>query len=109
MKPFDLEAAKRGERVQYRNEVGFWLDAHFVGVTAIGLPVVQVNGCSVVKMVCDDEDVRMAPKKVTWNCRILVRDGQPFLSKGAYPIEWTESLSGGGHWHGEPFTVEVEE
>ena len=39
--PFDLEAAKRGEKVQYQIVSGEWRDAHFVGTLLDGTPVFQ--------------------------------------------------------------------
>jgi len=40
-KPFDLEAAKRGEKVQYNYGNGEWADVHFVGVKKCGEIVFQ--------------------------------------------------------------------
>ncbi|MFM0165723.1 hypothetical protein PQR39_35505 [Paraburkholderia sediminicola] len=65
MKPFDLEAAKRGEPVSMEARHTGWDyigPVHFVGVSSNDLPVVEVNGKA---QRVAPEYLRMAPKKRT--------------------------------------------
>ena len=65
MKPFDLEAAKRGEPIQvnFYDEKGryTWTDVHFVGTTQESQIMIQFgNGCCSIK---DADQLRMRPCK----------------------------------------------
>jgi hypothetical protein len=63
MKPFDLEAAKRGEPILYAsmNREGF-ATVHFVGQAEDGAPVIQWGNRIFAE---SESELRMAPKKQT--------------------------------------------
>src|SRR5687768_14106231 len=67
-KPFDLEAAKRGEPVEIMLDPT-WVPVHFVGIDGQGHPVVQRLGDGPVFSVSQLR-LRMAPKKVTVRYRV---------------------------------------
>lgn len=74
-KPFDLEAAKRGEPV----EINFmpsadWEPVHFVGLDKIGLPVFQRVECGPMFSVRNSAILRMASKKVTVRFRPYLQE-----------------------------------
>lgn len=58
MKPFDLEAAKRGEPIQYYDG-SKWVPAHFVGIARTGGPVVQWGFGYTQPLDVQSKDVRM--------------------------------------------------
>jgi len=64
MKPFDLEAAKRGEQVCYPSGS----PVHFIGVSSTEHPVVEDSQGFFT--VCSQNQLRMAPKKVTVRYRV---------------------------------------
>jgi hypothetical protein len=63
MKPFDIEAAKRGEPILYAsmNREGFAV-VHFVGQAEDGTPVIQWGKRIFAE---SESELRMAPKKRT--------------------------------------------
>lgn len=61
MKPFSLEAAKRGEPILYV-VLDTKYPAHFVGEAEDGAPVIQ---CGKKYFACCEDEIRMAPRKVT--------------------------------------------
>ncbi len=71
-KPFDLEAAKRGETVELYSEMGVWLPIHFVGTSRHGLPVLQLGGEFHPMAYADKTILRMAAKKVTVRYRVAI-------------------------------------
>ncbi len=71
-KSFDLEAAKRGEPVEFYSEIGDWLPIHFVGASRHGLPVLQLGGEFHPRAYADTTTLRMAAKKVTVRYRVAV-------------------------------------
>ena len=81
MKPFDLEAAKRGEPICFLDQLKNIQSATLVGVTTLGNPVVELRNGSVFDTF--PNSLCMAPKKVTVRYRIgLYRDDDglhPFL------------------------------
>jgi hypothetical protein len=63
MKPFDLEAAKRGEPILYASmDCRTFAPAHFIGVTEDGVPVIQWAKHIFAQ---SESELRMAPKKRT--------------------------------------------
>lgn len=69
MKPFDLEAAKRGERVWIRSDKhNSWYEhAEFIGVTKTGRPIIEWPDGEVRSISNADERLCMAPKKqIVW-------------------------------------------
>jgi hypothetical protein len=64
MKPFDLEAAQRGEPVQLLDD-NQWRDTHFVGISKLGHVVAQGNFRCGEFSTWSHDKVRMAPKKRT--------------------------------------------
>jgi hypothetical protein len=78
MKPFDIEAAKRGEPIQLGPGYGTleWQDVHFVGLSNNGLPVVQSKynreSCLVIGLL---EKLRMKPQKRTVHINVYNKQG----------------------------------
>jgi hypothetical protein len=72
MKPFDLEAAKRGEPI-LRLITGEWERCYFVGLDANGYPVIH----TVIDTICRQppDSLRMAPKTVTVRYRVALCQG----------------------------------
>src|SRR6185437_5946156 len=98
MKPFDLEAAKRGEPIEYL-AVGYWVPCSFIGATSLQYPVIEQKDGSVFETF--GSRLRMAPKKVTVRYRVAlcqgphdqyvfaVKDGDPEpSSRGCGFIQW---------------------
>ena len=77
MKPFDLAAAQRGEKVQYNHGDigGGFKDVHFVGVSAEGKMVVEALYGTII--CAHAESLRMAPKppKEMWIQLFFSPDG----------------------------------
>lgn len=63
MRPFDIEAARRGEPIQARYS-GRWVDAEFVGIHA-GAAVVYVSAADVEYGLWTDCHLRMKPRRRT--------------------------------------------
>lgn len=108
MKPFDLEAAKRGEPIVYTGLGGKML-AHFIGVIRNGSPVVEIHDesseCGYITAV-SARNLRMASKKKVWYCRHwLEAGGVPRLHASRTPMDGDANA----RWHGPEFTIEVEE
>ncbi|SOD42420.1 hypothetical protein [Nitrosovibrio sp. Nv4] len=67
-KPFDLEAAKAGNPVEYCNKGGVWTEAEFVAVNRAGRLVVVFKSPDTntwMPIFAEEDDLRMAAKKVT--------------------------------------------
>ena len=90
-KPFDIAAAKRGERVQYDYgfSLGGWRDVHFIGVGIDGAVVVQhiTGSMGIFDLTIDplgvtDPHLRMAPKppKEMWVQLYANSEGEVFPS-----------------------------
>lgn len=90
-KPFDLEAAKRGEPVEYFHRSAVWTEAEFVAVNRAGRNVVVYkdpnSAFSWSPIFAEDDDLRMAPKKVTVRYRVAL-----LVRVGGTP--WTETANG---------------
>jgi hypothetical protein len=72
MKPFDLEAAKRGEPIEFDGAVRC-VEAHFVGVSNDGRPVVQVSDVNFGSpFIPYHGELRMAIKTVTVRYRAYI-------------------------------------
>jgi len=68
---FNLERAKAGEPVEYKISTGKCEFAHFIGTAIDGAPVIQI-GRRV--FLCDESELRMAPKKVKVRYRLALID-----------------------------------
>jgi hypothetical protein len=99
MKPFDLEAAKRGEPIECDGAVRC-VEAHFVGVSNDGRPVVQVNGINFGSpFIPYYGELRMAPKTLTVRYRnYLMRE-----EDGNVSVCTANDLYG----HSSPATIEM--
>ncbi|SEO79089.1 hypothetical protein [Nitrosovibrio sp. Nv6] len=89
-KPFDLEAAKAGEPIEFKTENGI-VPADFIGTHGHEIVIYSKNGYVPV----DECNLRMAPKKITVRYRVgLIADGTGF-----YPFlistEQAEQFHGG--------------
>jgi hypothetical protein len=72
MKPFDLEAAKRGEPIERRIN-GAWEKCHFVGLDANSYTVIHTARDGIF---CEATTyLRMAPKTVTVRYRVALCQG----------------------------------
>lgn len=111
-KPFDLEAAKRGEPIEFQSLAGGWTRAHFVGISLGGIPIIQHYNGGDLEIVPYTHLLRMAPKKRTvyvilaakgygWQIRedeesakreveSYQRNGVPVYGGQAHPIEIEE-------------------
>jgi hypothetical protein len=109
-KPFDLEAAKKGDAVLCLDGSGRWVTTKFHGLSAGGkrLVVERDLGAGIWNLVyAKADDLCMAPKKVTWYCRHFIDGGGvPQMYRSRTLIDCTLES---GDWHGELFTIEVEE
>jgi hypothetical protein len=107
-KPFNLEAARRGEPVVYVGH-GAMAEARFYGESAGDRYFIverSLGGGAWNLIYAEAHELRMAPKKKVWYCRHYVdRHGSPQLYKSREPVAYDPD----GDWHGEPFTIEVEE
>ncbi|HEX7906794.1 MAG TPA: hypothetical protein VF534_01695 [Paraburkholderia sp.] len=87
MKPFDLDAAKRGEPIQvlYRDQ---WIDAYFVGVSKTGHIVAEGDYASGQFSTWGGDNVRMAPRKRTVYVNLWkgeLRPGNVYVTEGKFP------------------------
>lgn len=60
MKAFDMEAAKRGEKLKNGSDPIGWVDAHFIGCSLDGNPVIQIIGGAIFESL--PSHLRMSPK-----------------------------------------------
>lgn len=110
MSEFNLEAAKRGEKVQCPNKnTHGWVNCFFVGVSEHGHFVVEVSG--EIRMV-NKYNIRMAPKlpKKMWVQVYIGGDGlscsPPKYSSDLAKL-WAEAIPMQGRLIGEPQPIEV--
>ena len=76
-KPFDLDAAKRGNPIEVL-DARAWKPAYFVGLSFAGVPFIQKilgSGRATAAFECPESDLRMAPKKVTVRYRVALCQG----------------------------------
>jgi hypothetical protein len=113
VKPFNLEAAQRGEPIQLGPGYGTpdWQDVHFVGLSRNGLPVVQAKynreSCLVIGL---PEKLRMAPKKRTVFVNIYpIKPGARAAVCMAYDTEIDARATSGANAIAIARPVEIEE
>ena len=88
MKPFDLEAAKRGEPIAYRDGTL----VHFVGVTR-GNCIVIENDVGLEEM--HHAELRMAPKKVTGYINVFrISNGTLITGSSIHPTPEAAAFAG---------------
>jgi hypothetical protein len=85
MKPFDLEAAKRGEPIHVLFD-GTWTDAHFVGMNRIGHVVTEGTYQCGAFATWTTGSVRMAPKKRTVYVNLYAQENPLCRGKGQFGV-----------------------
>jgi len=114
MKPFDLEAAKRGEPIQSRID-GEWNNVKFVGLGFENAVIVDHVSMGTLRYREDLADrLRMAPKKRTifvnvYQMRHESRDAYQACAFDERPVAIHDSAVNSAKFHAIAIPIEIEE
>lgn len=72
-KPFNLEDAKNGARIEFERHENIWLPCSFVGLDRNGCPVVQLKDGQLF-IIADEDDLRMETQRR--DIYVVARPGQ---------------------------------
>ena len=103
-KPFDLEAAKAGAKIQIYL-ANKWIDVHFVGLDRYDNVVIHYPECGLCIYYSDNIRMKPEPRKV---CRVIYKDGDNAAQQDFDFISDAENLCRRASAALLPFQVTIE-